>query len=78
MVNNDSGSVICGSPVSDSLMVMLPAVPVKEAPSVLVGNGISLAVASYLNQIVPLEFMDGFMDEISECEDEDELFDDEI
>lgn len=78
MVNNDSGSVICGNPVSDSLMIMLPAVPGKEIPSVLVGNGISLKVASYLNEMVPLEFVDGFIDEISEYEDEEELFDDEI
>ena len=49
MVDNISGSVICG-----------PA--------------ISLKVASYFNEIVPLEYLD----QIAEYEDEEELFDDEI
>lgn len=74
MVDNISGSVICGKPVSDSLMIMLPALPVREAPSVQIGPAISLKVASYFNEIVPLEYLD----QIAEYEDEEELFDDEI
>ena len=74
MANNESYSFICGSPVSDSLLVMIPAVPVKETPSVQVGPPMSLKVASYFNEIMPLEMLD----QISDYEDEDEFFDDEI
>lgn len=77
MENKERGAILSGKPISDEIVLSIP-MRYNPEPSVLVGETICENVASFYNDILPLELMDYYAALLTAGPtDEDDYFDEE-
>ena len=76
MENKARGAILSGRPISDEIVLSIP-VRYNPEPSVLVGETVCENVASFYNDILPLELIDYYATLLTADFNDDEFYDEE-